>query len=245
LDLANAYIVDSVSNQRVPYTSVSDQHPHVVFVVLGVQGVSSFWAFNAPTAEFSTSGGGSVSGDVVGAAPYTGPVVQAPGISSPKRAGEKLTLSGSNLSGVSKVEIAGLDCQVVVNSAGEIEIVVPAGLAAGTYDLVVTSDSGRLVVQSAIVVAGSSAATSSGEVRPSTKRMADNTAKVWVFGVAGSGKVQILVNGREIAWVRTEDSSDSRLTNGYLVRTVELSQGKNVIEIYVAGERVRRVAYTR
>jgi hypothetical protein len=187
---------------------------------------------------------GSAASSEVQAPPYTGPVVQAPGISSPKRAGEKLTLSGSNLSGVSKVEIAGLDCQVVVNSAGEIEIVVPAGLAAGTYDLVVTSDSGRLVVQSAIVVAGSSAATSSGEVRPSTKRMADNTAKVWVFGVAGSGKVQILVNGREIAWVRTEDSSDSRLTNGYLVRTVELSQGKNVIEVLVEGERVRRTVYS-
>jgi hypothetical protein len=31
----------------------------------------------------------------------------------------------------------------------------------------------------------------------------------------------------------------------YLVRTINLEPGKNALEIFVDGERVRRVAYTR
>jgi hypothetical protein len=204
--------------------------------------VSSFWAFNAPTAEFT----GSISSGATEAAPYTGPVVQAPGISSPKRAGEKLTLSGSNLSGVSKVEIAGLDCQVVVNSAGEIEIVVPTGLAAGTYDLVITSDSGKLTVQDAVVVSGSLAA-SVGEVSAGTKRT-DESVRIVAMDVVGAGKVQLFFNGKEIAWVNAVDSTDPKLRSAdgvpYLVRTVDLVPGmKNVVEIHVDGVRVKRAAY--
>jgi hypothetical protein len=184
------------------------------------------------------------SADVVRAAPYTGPVVSTPQITGAV-AGGKVTIPGANLSGVSKVEINGLDATVTVNSDGELEITVPAGLVAGTYDLVIVSSAGRLVVQNAIVVSGSASTTSTGEARPSTKRLVDDSVKVWVFDVAGAGKVQIFVNGKEIAWVRTADPTDPKLTNGYLVRTVELAEGKNVIEVFVDGVRVDRKAYTR
>jgi hypothetical protein len=194
------------------------------------------------TASIPYSADSSSSDDVVRSVPYTGPIVTVPQVTA--ASGGKVSIPGDNLSGVSKIEIGGLAATVTVKSDGELEITVPAGLAAGTYDLVVISDSGRLTVQGAIVVSGSAAAVSSGEARPSTKRMPDETAKVWVFDVAGAGKVQILVNGREIAWVRTADSSDPKLTNGYLVRTVELAEGKNVIEILVDGERVRRTVYS-
>jgi hypothetical protein len=186
----------------------------------------------------------SPSADVVRAAPYTGPVVTTPQITGAV-AGGKLTIPGANLSGVSKVEINGLDATVTVNSDGELEITVPAGLAAGTYDLVIVSSAGRLVVQNAIVISGSATGTSTGEARPSTKRLVDDSVKVWVFDVAGAGKVQIFVNGKEIAWVNATDANDSKLFNGYLVRTVELAEGKNVIEVFVDGERVDRKAYTR
>jgi hypothetical protein len=78
--------------------------------------------------------------------------------------------------------------------------------------------------------------------------------RMYAKNVIGAGKVQFFVNGREVAWVRAVDSSDPKLrvpTSGpmagvsYLVRTVPLVAGKNVIEIYVDGERVRRVAYSR
>ena len=196
------------------------------------------------TASLQYGGSSGASADAVRATPYTGPLVQTPGISATKRPGEALTLPGSNLSGVSKVEIAGLDCQVIVNSAGEIEIVVPTGLASGTYDLVITSDAGKLTVQDAIRIAGSAVASSPESVRPSSKLGEDSKkVKVRVFNVIGAGKVQIFVNGLEIAWIDAEDASDPKLFEDYLVRTIELVEGKNAIEVFIDGERVQRWAY--
>jgi hypothetical protein len=177
-------------------------------------------------------------------APYTGPVLEAPGALKTFATGTKLAIAGSNLSGVSKITISGLDAKVKVNAANELEITVPAGLVSGTYDLVVTSDSGSLTVQDGIRVSGSATVLGS-EARPSTKLKEDNTVKVHVFDVVGAGKLQIFVNGEEIAWVNATDANDSKLLNGYLVRTVELAEGKNVIEVFVGGERVDRKAYTR
>lgn len=176
-------------------------------------------------------------------APYTGPVVNAPGEAKAVGVGAKVKLDGSKLSGVTKVTINGKDAKVKVNSDGELEITVPAGLAKGTYDLVVTSDSGVLTVQDGIRVDGSA---SSGEIpRPSTKLKEDNTVKVHVFNVVGAGKVQIMFNGKEVAWINTDDPDDAKLLNDYLVRTLELLNGKNVIEIFVDGKRVDRKSYTK
>jgi hypothetical protein len=72
----------------------------------------------------------------------------------------------------------------------------------------------------------------------------DNTVKVYVDDVVGAGKVQIMHNGVEIAWLDASSESDPKLRNGYLVRTVDLAPGKNVIEIFVDGKRVDRKAYT-
>jgi hypothetical protein len=88
-----------------------------------------------------------------------------------------------------------------------------------------------------------------------TKRLEGNTqAKLYAKSVVGKGKVQFYFNGKEIAWVRAMDETDPKLrviTSGpmtganYLVRTVDLLEGKNILEIYVDGERVRRTAYSR
>ena len=88
-----------------------------------------------------------------------------------------------------------------------------------------------------------------------TKRLPGNTqAKLYAKSVVGVGKVQFFFNGREIAWVRAVDETDPKLrviTSGpmtganYLVRTVDLKLGKNVLEIYLDGERIRRTAYGR
>ena len=74
--------------------------------------------------------------------------------------------------------------------------------------------------------------------------MPNGVVKVWFFEPVNAGKVQFFLNGREIAWVNANSSSDAKLTNGYLVRTLNLKAGKNVVEVYVDGERVRRVAHT-
>jgi hypothetical protein len=192
-------------------------------------------------------GGGGTEPPVV-APPYTGPVVSAPaGLSA--RPGSSVVLDGNRLSGVSKAEIAGLDAQVSVLSDGQISIVIPSGLSSGAYDLVITSDSGKLTVQGAIVVRGAAVAGPgsgvAGEARPSTRRVDDSSVKVWVFEAYGAGKVQIMVNGEEVAWVRAADASDPKLRGGRLVRTVSLELGKNVVEVLVDGKQVRRTVYTR
>jgi len=177
-------------------------------------------------------------------APFTGPILNTPAI-GPVVAGGKLVISGSNLGGVSKIEIGGLDAQVVVLSDGSIEITVPRGLAAGVYDIVITSDAGRVTVQGGLTVAAGAclATCAAGEPRPSTKMIAANNVKVWVFEAYGAGKVQIKLNGREVAWANALSADDPKLRDGYLVRTLTLAAGKNVIEVYVDGERIsRRVA---
>lgn len=180
-------------------------------------------------------------------APYNGPVLQAPGAIASVAQGSRLVIPGSNLSGVTKVEINGLDCAVSVNSDGELEITVPAGLAAGTYDLVVTSSSGKLTVQDGIRVSAESVPPLAGrDIRPSAKKNESaGEVKVRLFDVVGSGKAQIFVNGKEIAWINAVDASDSKLFDGYLVRTVTLVEGKTAIEVFVDGVRVQRWAYWR
>lgn len=88
-----------------------------------------------------------------------------------------------------------------------------------------------------------------------TKRLAGGTqAKLYAKSVIGQGKVSLRLNGKEIAWVRAVDETDPKLrvvTSGpmtganYLVRTVNLQKGKNVLEVYVDGVRLTRTAYSR
>jgi subtilisin family serine protease len=80
-----------------------------------------------------------------------------------------------------------------------------------------------------------------------------NQAKMYAKNPIGQGKVQFYLNGREIAWIRAVDETDPKLrlvSEGpmagiaYLVRTVNLAGGKNALEIYLNGERLRRTAYS-
>jgi hypothetical protein len=229
-----------------PYDSSNPDHgSHIVLRATAAQTGASPWWVYSDSFDVLNGGGSSSSptntSDVVRPEPYSGPVLITPAITSSVPAGAKVVIPGTNLTGVISVEIGGVKATVVVNSAGELEITIPAGLATGTYDLVVVSSSGRLTVQNAITVSGSSEGT--GSATPSTKRMGDGTAKVWVFDVVGAGKVQIFVNGKEIAWVNATDANDSKLFNGYLVRTIDLAEGKNIIEVFVDGERERRTVY--
>jgi hypothetical protein len=175
----------------------------------------------------------------VAAAPYTGPIVNSR--TMPVATGQRITLNGSNLSELSSATISGKDVKLKVLSPTSVEITIPEGLAAGEYDLVINSSYGLLTVQSAITVGRGSAAAALA----STKLMPNGAVKVWFFEPVNAGKVQIFLNGQEIAWVNATSSSDAKLSNGYLVRTLNLKEGKNVVEVYVDGERVRRVAHTK
>ena len=106
------------------------------------------------------------------------------------------------------------------------------------------ADANDIVVSKSIVVGSASAIVASW-----TKNLNDGTVKMYAKNIVGAGKVQFMLNGEEIAWVRATTALDSKLrtANGasYLVRTVDLVEGqKNVLEIYVDGVRTARSAYS-
>jgi uncharacterized protein YfaS (alpha-2-macroglobulin family) len=75
-----------------------------------------------------------------------------------------------------------------------------------------------------------------------------NQVKMYAKNVVGNGKIQFIVDGEEIAWVRTDDPTNSRLRQAlgtqYLVRTIELEPGKNRLRFYIDGEQVRLNTYS-
>ena len=181
----------------------------------------------------------------VTANPYRGPVVLTTGLlTSP---GEVVELIGHNLDGVTGVEIAGELISPLTVADGSVSFEVPEELSLGSYDLALVSNFGRLMLSEFLTLVQGAEPTPE-DVIGSVKRIGD-TARLFATGIIGAGKVQLFVNGREIAWVRAEDETDPKLRYAndtyYLVRRVELAEGKNVIEIYVDGERIRRVAYTK
>lgn len=82
----------------------------------------------------------------------------------------------------------------------------------------------------------------------SMRRMG-NRVRLFVSDAVGMGKIQFMVNGREIGWVRAVDATNPKLrvaaVTHHFVRSHALAAGKNAIEIYVDGERQKRVACAR
>lgn len=124
--------------------------------------------------------------------------------------------------------------------------VLPEGITPGVKDITIVSAAGSLSSQQSLTVVLQNQQDQS--VTAWTKLQPNGTVKVYAKNIVGAGKVQFMVNGEEIAWVRAEDETDPKLRFAndayYLVRTVELSEGKNAIEIFVDGERQRRAAYS-
>jgi hypothetical protein len=120
-----------------------------------------------------------------------------------------------------------------------------ATITVSVYDGAGTNPT-KISVQKTVVIG---TAGNTGEYSSWTKKLDDNSAKIYAKNVVGEGKVQFFLNGKEIAWVRATSATDSKLrtANGasYLVRTVEFAAGKNVLEVYVDGVRTTRTAYTK
>lgn len=178
------------------------------------------------------------------AAPYDGPVVFAVEPQSVLVSGGEIELTGTNLETVSRIQIDGVNLVLNKVESGRILATVPAGLTLGLKDAELTSDFGKLSIPGLIRVVAPGAS----EFSAWTSLKGD-FVKVYAKNLVGAGKVQFFVNGVERAWIRAVDQSDPKLrrANGfdYLVRSIELTSGKNTFEIFVDGERVRRVAYTQ
>lgn len=182
---------------------------------------------------------------------YSGPIilsasetVDAAGLTS----GRGYLILGSNLDAIESIRIIGMSLEILSKNDQRIVVGVPDSIPAGLYDLEITSSFGILTVPNSIRLAELVSENIQQASVAGWTSLKGDFVKVYAKNLVGVGKVQFLVNGDEIAWVRAGDESDPKLRfageAAYLVRSVELLPGKNVFEIYVEGERIRRVAYT-
>lgn len=180
------------------------------------------------------------------AAPYSGPVITSGPVTAAP--GGQALLTGSGLESVTTVEVNGRAIAMDSASGQQLRFTLPLDITVGTKDLVLVSSFGRLSLPGMLRVVATVPGSTGAEPTASIKRIGD-TVRLFATEVIGAGKVQLMLNGKEIAWVRAVDNADPKLrfANGayYLVRTVVLAEGKNVFEVFVDGERVRRVAYTK
>lgn len=180
----------------------------------------------------------------IAAAGYSGPMITTSGVSV--RAGSTVNLLGAELSSVTGASIDGVPAVIVSKSNASITLRVPE-ISAGAKDLILSSGSGTLTVQGALrIVSGNELTTQTDAV--SIKRIG-NRVRLFATDVVGAGKIQFKINGKEVGWVRAVDETNPKLRNAngraYFVRLAGLASGKNAVEIYVDGTRVKRVAYTR
>jgi hypothetical protein len=177
---------------------------------------------------------------------FSGPLLRLV-TSGPASPGAELIFEGERLEQIERISVDGRSVEFAIAADGRLSLMLPRELEPGVYDLVVSGGFGALRVQGAITVTDRSAAAPAG--RAWTKmRPSGDSVNVYFKNVVGVGKVQFKLNDREIAWVRAIDEADPKIrfrgNAHYLVRTVQLQSGKNIFEIYVEGERVRRTAYT-
>jgi hypothetical protein len=180
---------------------------------------------------------------VPAATPYIGPNSSQKVIGPPSA---KVALTGSLLSTVGKLKVAGVEVTFTRREDGSLAFTIPNNLGPGTYDIVLESDYGTLTLQQHLVVQKVGAAPG----KPSTKKTSSNTVNIYYFNPEGAGKVQFFVDGKEIAWHKSSatSSTGAALTktanSSYLVRTISLSPDRaKAIEIYLDGKRVWRAAY--
>jgi len=190
-----------------------------------------------------------------GAGGYFGPIISGASTRNIDTCKPTLvTLAGQRLDAVMAASVQGRLVRIADKRADVMVIEVPAGLTPATgVDLVLESSFGRLTVQSVFNIVGATAGFTCAEVGEAaqfwTKRISPTQVKFYAKWPVGAGKIQFMVDGREIGWVRATSDSDRKLIvaqgRSYFVRTVTLKPGKNRFEIRVDGERVRRATYGR
>ena len=187
-----------------------------------------------------------------GSAPDTGPLIA--GYSEKNLPiGSVVTVFGLRLDLITSVTIDEVTAEISNHSDGSFSITIPVGLEPGLKHLVITASTGVLTFRDAFAVfAGaedSQEPASSMALKSWTKKLTDSTVKLYAKNIVRAGKIQFMLNGVEIAWVRATSAEDSKLRTGngfhYLIRKVDLVKGqKTVFEVYLDGKRISRAAYS-
>lgn len=157
--------------------------------------------------------------------------------------GGQQVIYGLNLGSTDRLLFNGVEVQFSVRADGSL-MATTGVMSPGLVDVTAIGEHGTALMNRAFKFAGAASFSAW------TKR-SGNTVTVYAKNLVGVGKVQFLVDGKEIAWVRAIDGLDPklRLANGtfYLVRTVEIKADgtKTRFEVKLNGERVRHNTYIR
>ena len=168
---------------------------------------------------------------------YSGPVIELVN-PNPVPQGETLTISGERLDQIERVAIGEsiVTKSDIIFGENQMSFEVPLDAALGQQPIVVSGSFGSLSFQDGVEITAALAQSASQELRFEVSEMANGDLKLYAFGVIASGKVQFVVDGEEVAWVRAANSSDSKLrsmqqdgqTIHYLVRTIKDGADKKI-----------------
>ena len=191
---------------------------------------------------------------------YAGPIISGVSKGSVIQAtGEQnATVFGERLGTVRRAIIDGREVKILSTSNDQLRVVLPAGLAAGTYDLEIQSPIGNLTYLDAITISPQSTDSSPiefAEVSAWTKRVSDSQVKVYVKFPTVGEKVRIShqtggSGSYESVYVKTtysETMEGLRIVEGvgtYIVRTIDLTE-INRIRVTVGDQTLVQIRYNQ
>jgi hypothetical protein len=177
---------------------------------------------------------------------YQGPIIESLS-PNPVAQGEEVVIKGSRLEQIDRVTLGStvVEAADLTKSADELSFIVPLETETGQQSINFSGSFGSLSLQGGISV---TAAESFGAqaLRFEIRELANGDVKLYAFGVVNRGKVQFMVDGQELAWVRASNNLDPKLrsisspsgVDHYLVRTIR-NPGDQSIEFHLNGQLVQ------
>lgn len=138
---------------------------------------------------------------------------------------------------VTDVKVGGISVPFTIDSDSRMSIDL-TNAPIGVQDLRIVADEGEVNWQRAYDIGTCAAVKAWTSFNEQT-----NKVRIYAKNIVDKGKIQFIVDGKEVGWVRPVDASNPKLitnSNGvYFVRTVTLdAKEKNRVEIKLNGERL-------
>jgi hypothetical protein len=202
--------------------------------------------FGFPTETTSITLSQRVASASASAGAYQGPIIESLS-PNPVAQGEEVVIKGSRLEQIDRVTIgsAVVEAADLTKSADELSFIVPLETETGQQSVNFSGSFGSLSLQGGISVTAAESFGAQG-LRFEIRELANGDVKLYAFGVVNRGKVQFMVDGQELAWVRASNNLDPKLrsisspsgADHYLVRTIR-NPGAQNIEFHLNGQLVQ------
>lgn len=161
---------------------------------------------------------------VPAAARYDGPLIKS--VQQRTFAGDTVSLSGSNLTGISAVKIDSTNVVFEVRDSETLVLHIPTSATLGVKALILNSSSGNITIDGALLITDKPVVFAVSFIRSKNKV----TTKI-----ASPSSVLVKLNGKEVAYQRG---------SGNLTKLLSLKIGKNLVDVYQDGVLKQRALFT-